>query len=100
MRLSLQDAPHGSFESSPLLGLRDGEFLDPGKLGTLLPSIGTVTWGFAKTPANDGWQLTAITDGIQVTLSMNDADGLEEVNAEGKLRGAAARLVVALSYAG
>jgi hypothetical protein len=100
MLFSLQDARPGRLGSSPLVAFRDGEPLDPAALRLLVPSIGTVTWDFSRAGPEHGCQLTAITDNIQVTLSMNDAADLDEDAAEAKLRGTAARLVVAVSYRG
>lgn len=100
MLFSLQDARAGRLASSPLVALRDGEPLDPAALRPLVPSIGTVPWDLSRAGTEHGWQLTAITDDIQATLSINDAAGLDEDAAEAKLRGTAARLVVAVSYRG
>ena len=100
MRLSLQDVYDERLPSSPLLRLRDGDPLDLGELSALLPSIGSVIWEFSDMRAVAGSQLATITDGIRVTLSMDEADNSNAAKTEAQLRGAAARLVVAICYGG
>jgi hypothetical protein len=99
IRISLQETGTGSAARSPLLRLVEGASLSLNDLRDLLPSLGSHVWEFSKIAGSSGYQLMTVSNGIEVTLSAAVADSsLSTIEIEGKLRGIAARLVVALSY--
>ncbi|SIT34847.1 hypothetical protein BN2475_10003 [Paraburkholderia ribeironis] len=92
--LSVQETSDLRSPSSPLLSLSHGETLSIALLDELLPSLHSVVWTFSENDEKTG-NLTTISDNVQVTLSM-PADSKAAAPLEAILRGAAARLVVAI----
>jgi hypothetical protein len=66
-----------------------------GRLSNLLPSLGSVTWAFDEITG----ELVTNADGIRISLMNTNPGGEDTLTIEGALRGIAARLVVAITYA-
>lgn len=98
-RISLQECGAGNVPGSALLRLVEGASLNLDVLRDMLPSLGSDIWLFGEMADPSGYQLTTVSDGIEITLSIAGPHSPPLViEAEGMLRGTAARLVVALSY--
>lgn len=97
--ISLQEAATNGPRRSPLLQLVDGASLSLADLRELVPSLGSNAWTFSLFERPPSYRLTTVCDSIEVALSLDWAERPESpLQIEGKLRGTAARLVVALSY--
>lgn len=99
IRISHQETGAGSVPGSTLLKLVEGASLNLNILRDMLPSLGSYAWLFSEIADAPGYQLITVSDGIEVALSIageHSSSSLIEI--EGKLRGIAARVVVALSY--
>ncbi|MBB5510639.1 hypothetical protein [Paraburkholderia atlantica] len=92
--LSLQETSDSRSPSSPLLSLSHGETLSIALLDELLPSLHSAVWTFGEIDGKTA-NLTTIADNVTVALSM-PADSKAAAPLEAILRGAAARLVVAI----
>ncbi|CAE6869197.1 hypothetical protein PQR37_19470 [Paraburkholderia nemoris] len=99
IRLSLQEARTTPASPSQLRSLIDGATLTLQELRGLLPSLQSVTWSYHVVVDSVVHELTTVSDGICVTLAVDDAlNASTRLALEGSLRGIAARLVVALEY--
>jgi hypothetical protein len=100
IRISLQETGAGNVSRSSLLKLVEGAPLSLNVLRDLLPSLGSYVWEFREFADSPDYQLTTVADGIEVTLSVAGRNSSWTViEIEGKLRGIAARLIVAMLYA-
>lgn len=99
VRLSLQEARTAHASPSSLRSLIEGTTLSLAQLRSLLPSLQFMTWSFGDAGDSATKELTTVSDGICVTLSVDDPlDHATPSTVEGSLRGLAARLVVLLAY--
>jgi hypothetical protein len=93
--LSLHSADR-SRVSEALLSLRDGDQISTPQLESVLPGISSVQWRFFECIEHDEYRLSAATDEVVVTLSMNRGHIESPFLGEGRLRGTAARLIVTI----
>lgn len=99
IRISLRETGAEYVSRSSLFELVEGAPLTLGLLRNVLPSLGSNVWTSGETADLRGYQLTTISDRIDVTLfiaAINSSPASIEI--EGALRGTAARLIVAPSY--
>jgi hypothetical protein len=94
IRLSLEESSDTRSVTSSLRQIVEGAPLDMDALRQLLPSLGSTTWIFFSSVDAGHYELTTIVDDIRVKLCMDVEHDLTEIEAEGKLRGTAARLIV------
>ena len=96
IQLSLQQAervtPLGSLKR-----LVHGSAFNMELLSTLVPSLRGLVWEFRKSVVAAGYELITIADDIEVVLLTAEEPG-STFELEGRLRGIAARIVVALEY--
>lgn len=98
IRISLQDTGTANISRSPLLKLVEGAS-NLNLLRDLLPSLGSYVWVFSEMADSPGYQLKTVSDGIEIALSVaGEHSSSSVIEIEGKLRGTAARHVVAWSY--
>lgn len=96
--LSLQQSVAG--ESSSSLGrLAEGTPFTLQLLSEVVSSLRGLRWDFRNSGEIRGFELVTIFDNIEVILSCDEATS-EPFKLEGRLRGMAARLAVALEYVG
>ncbi|MGF6782572.1 hypothetical protein [Paraburkholderia sp. GAS334] len=100
IRLSLEEPGVTRSATSTLRPITDGAPLTMDDLRQLLPSLGSVVWVFSNSGAAGRYELATVANDIRVNLFMGVENGLPEIDAESKLRGTAARLVVELEYGG
>lgn len=99
MQFSLQEAVATATSISRLRSLIDGSSLRFDVLRSLISSLTSVTWSFEVAEKLSVARLTAVSDGICVTLSVDcDSTAFIPFAVEGSLRGIAARIVVQLEY--
>jgi hypothetical protein len=95
VHLCLEEQSEIRAASSPLLQLTEGALPSIERLSNLLPSLGSVTWAFDEITS----ELVTNADGIRISLMNTNPGGEDTLTIEGALRGIAARLVVAITYA-
>jgi hypothetical protein len=94
--LSLQQSAAAG--SSPSLGrLAEGTPFTLQLLSDVVSSLRGLPWDFRKSDGTTDFELVTISDNIEVILSCDEATN-ETFKLEGRLRGMAARLAVALEY--
>lgn len=94
--LSLQQSAAG--ESSPSLGrLAEGTPFTVQLFSEVVSSLRGLRWDFRKSAGTAGFELGTSCDNIDVILSCDEATN-DAFELEGRLRGMAARLAVALEY--
>jgi hypothetical protein len=77
--------------------LVDGSAFNMELLSTVVPSLRGLVWEFRKSVVAAGYELITIADDIEVVLLTAEEPG-STFELEGRLRGIAARIVVALEY--
>ena len=96
IQLSLQQAERAN-PSGSLKRLVDGSAFNVELLSTIVPSLRGLIWEFRRSAAAAGFELITVADDIEVVLFTAEDPG-STFELEGRLRGIAARIVVALEY--
>jgi hypothetical protein len=96
IQLSLQQAEWAN-PSGSLKRLVDGSAFNVELLSTIVPSLRGLIWEFRSSAVAAGFELITVADDIEVVLFTAEDPG-STFELEGRLRGIAARIVVALEY--
>lgn len=96
IQLSLQQAERAN-PSGSLKRLVDGSAFNVELLSTIVPSLRGLIWEFRRSAVAAGFELITVADDIEVIL-LTEEDSGSPFELEGRLRGIAARIVVALEY--